>query len=211
MQGFYLLQSCMPLCRSFFLSWKLATREQTSGCRSMELYWHTSRYASLSAQEFRTRFLKPPWVKVGPPLLPLSRGLLGHIAQCNRICSFTKDLRHSFDLRGSSFSFEDACLKDMYAKLTALFCTCRWHSHQQMTKCTFLTIYFVTGDASMSQVAGDLDDQQTRLEQKNASVIQQDAALIELLSQDAAGLSHHQVQDSTTRPGIFLSRIFKLC
>ena len=45
----------------------------------------------------------------------------------------------------------------------------------------------------LSQVAGELDDQQVWLEQRNTALIQQDAGLIELLSQDAAGLSNHQV------------------
>lgn len=57
-----------------------------------------------------------------------------------------------------------------------------------------LTNIFMTGDARMSRSAGELDGQQTRLEQGNVALIQQDAALIQLLSQDAAGLSGHQVQ-----------------
>ena len=47
----------------------------------------------------------------------------------------------------------------------------------------------------MSQ-AGDLDLQQNRLEQGNVALIQQDAALLQLLSQDAAGLTSHQVKSS---------------
>lgn len=55
-----------------------------------------------------------------------------------------------------------------------------------------ISMWHIAGD-NESGAAGGLDNQQSRIEQGNAGLLQQDPFLVELLSQDAAGLTSHQV------------------